>query len=178
MITIWGPGEIAQWVKYLPCKHENLSWVPQHSWKEQGVLICACNPSDGEGQTGVSKACLAKSGELQVQRENMSHKQRGEWLRKTPNAEFCPPMNPSIHIQICIHIVHMPHTHEKKKKRSSSWRVRKRLQNETTERPSAWAVIIGQGPLATSLWLFLLSLMHLHRTANQEDATIWIHAED
>lgn len=44
--------EMAQSVKYLPCKHEGLILDLQHQHENTGTLSCANNPSTGEGEKG------------------------------------------------------------------------------------------------------------------------------
>lgn len=42
-------GELAQLVKRLPCKHEDLHLDPQHPCKSRAHV---CNPNAGEGREG------------------------------------------------------------------------------------------------------------------------------
>lgn len=48
---------MARMVKSLLCKYEELSSVPQHSYKNLGVVVCTCNPSAGETDERILGAC-------------------------------------------------------------------------------------------------------------------------
>ena len=47
-----GAGEIAQSVKCLPCRHEDLSSIPRTQNTKVYVPLHACNPSAVEAETG------------------------------------------------------------------------------------------------------------------------------
>lgn len=54
---------MAWWVKYLLCKHEDLSLDPQHPLKS-GRTTHLCNPRDGElGEQGISGLAAYRSSQ-------------------------------------------------------------------------------------------------------------------
>lgn len=55
-----GAGEMAQFVKRLPHKQENLSFIPRNHLKKLDLVVCAGNPSTWKVEEG---RCLGLTGQ-------------------------------------------------------------------------------------------------------------------
>lgn len=69
-IILLGGEAIAQPVKCLVCKHEDLSSNRQYPCKKPGVTERACNLSTGEVETGGSRQLAGQSSQLVSSRFN------------------------------------------------------------------------------------------------------------
>lgn len=61
-----GTGEMAQWIRCLPCKHGDLYLTPRIHVRKQkpGMVICNCNPSAGEAVTCGSLGFTSQPNQL------------------------------------------------------------------------------------------------------------------
>lgn len=129
---IW---ETAQWVKYLSCKHEELSSVPRTHFKELGMVACSRNPTSGDTQTNRALLLASHSSlieELKTMRDSVSKKEDNAWetipkIAPTPTHTCIAYMcmytqtyaytytyiyNTCLHIHICIYTHMCLHIHQ------------------------------------------------------------------
>lgn len=64
-------------VKFLLCKHEDLSLIPQIHWEKTGMVTNACHSSVEDRETGRTRSLLTKH--LSLSGELLASETQGRW---------------------------------------------------------------------------------------------------